>query len=77
MHEEFPRKFLESASCGDGFWETDGKGHYTHKGIMLEVKVGEEVSTKSKHEESLNIIQNNKQRSHINLLKSYFCLFIL
>ena len=73
MHEEFPRKFLESPSCGDGFWETDGKGHYTHKGIMLEVKVGEEVtqvSTKAKHDESLNIIQNNKHRPHVEFLKS-------
>ena len=43
VNKEFPKKLLESASCGDGFWETDGKGHYSHKGIMLEVTVGQEV----------------------------------
>ncbi|KAI0217504.1 hypothetical protein LSAT2_030722 [Lamellibrachia satsuma] len=42
MHEDFPRKLLESPTCGDGFWETDGKEHYSHKGIMLNVTVGNE-----------------------------------
>ncbi|KAI0212799.1 hypothetical protein LSAT2_002241 [Lamellibrachia satsuma] len=45
MHKDFPRKFLKSQSCGDGFWETDGNGHYSPNGIMLEVKVGQEGDT--------------------------------
>ena len=44
VNEEFPKKLLESTSCDDGFWDTDGKGHYSHKGIMLEVTVGQEVN---------------------------------
>ncbi|KAK2165104.1 hypothetical protein NP493_1383g00012 [Ridgeia piscesae] len=43
MHEDWPRKLLESSSCGDGFWESDGKGHYGNKGIMLEVTVGQPI----------------------------------
>ncbi|KAK2165039.1 hypothetical protein NP493_1368g00012 [Ridgeia piscesae] len=43
MHEDWPRKLLESSSCGDGFWESDGKGHYANKGIMLEVSVGQPI----------------------------------
>ncbi|KAI0230511.1 hypothetical protein LSAT2_019151, partial [Lamellibrachia satsuma] len=43
IHEDFPRKLLESRSCGDGFWETDGEGHYSHKGVMLEVTAGQKV----------------------------------
>ena len=44
VNEDFPKKLLESRSCGDGFWETDGKSHYSHKGIMLEVTVGQDVN---------------------------------
>ena len=49
MHQDFPRKLMESASCGDGFWETDGKGQYSHKGIMLNVTVGNEVTSVLEH----------------------------
>ena len=49
MHQDFPRKLMESASCGDGFWETDGKGHYSNKGIMLNVTVGNEVTSFIEH----------------------------
>jgi len=48
MHERFPRKFLQSASCGDGFWETNGKNNYRHYGVILEVAAGDEVSTESR-----------------------------
>ena len=52
MHEDWPRKLLESSSCGDGFWESDGKGHYANKGIMLEVSVGQPVCVERKYNES-------------------------
>ncbi|KAI0234744.1 hypothetical protein LSAT2_014923 [Lamellibrachia satsuma] len=43
VHEDFPRKLLMSSSCGDGFWETNGKGHYNFTGIMLEVNVSHKI----------------------------------
>ena len=49
MHEEWPRKLLESTSCGDGFWETDGNGHYPYKGIMLDVVSGQTVNVICKY----------------------------
>ena len=45
VHADFPRKLLQSASCGDGVWPSDGKGHYSHMGIMLEVTFGQKVTT--------------------------------
>ena len=46
VHKDFPRKLLMSSSCGDGFWETNGKGHYNLDGIMLEVNIGHKVCMK-------------------------------
>ena len=43
MHNDWPRKMLQSTSCGDGFWETGRRRHYTNKGIMLEVNDGQPV----------------------------------
>jgi hypothetical protein len=31
----FPNLILESVSCGDGFWESTGKGNYEHPGVDL------------------------------------------
>ena len=42
-HKDFPRKYLESTSCGWGFWATDGSGHYSHQGILAEAQVDSEV----------------------------------
>jgi len=44
MHEMFPRKLLESPTCGNGFWEDNGNQHYKQSGVMLRVEAGEDVS---------------------------------
>lgn len=44
MHEDFPRKLLESPTCGNGFWEGNSHRIYKHSGIMLRVEAGEDVS---------------------------------
>ena len=31
--EEFPRAYLESNTCGDGFWESTGRDNYEHPGV--------------------------------------------
>ena len=43
FHERFPRKYLVSGVCGDGFWESNGKGNYDHPGIDLVAEIGEDV----------------------------------
>ena len=43
VHKDFPRKYLESGTCGDGFWPTDASGNYPGEGIMVEVGVDVEV----------------------------------
>lgn len=48
FHKEFPRKYLESGSCGDGFWESTGKGKYNHPGVDAvsdNMKIGDMVRT--------------------------------
>ena len=43
MHKEFPRKYLESESCGEGFWPSTGDGRYEHEGVDVEAMEGELV----------------------------------
>ena len=39
----FPRKYLESTTCGNGFWESTGKNNYDHKGVDVEAEIGAQV----------------------------------
>ncbi|XP_078658229.1 uncharacterized protein LOC144903712 [Branchiostoma floridae x Branchiostoma belcheri] len=41
--QDFPRKYLESGSCGDGFYPSTGSGRYEHQGVLLEAAVGREI----------------------------------
>ena len=43
MHKDFPRKFLLSDDCGDGFYSTNGGGRYAHMGIMSDTPHGIKV----------------------------------
>ena len=43
FHEQFPRRYLLSKPCGNGFWKSNGKGRYEHYGIDLEVSIKQEV----------------------------------
>ena len=44
VHKDFPRKYLDSKTCGfKGFWESTGLGHYNHPGVDVEVNAGTEV----------------------------------
>ena len=43
IDKSFPRKYLESNSCGDGFYESTGRGHYEHPGVDAEAVIGSEV----------------------------------
>ena len=43
IDKSFPRKYLESSSCGDGFYESKGRGHYEHPGVDAEAVIGSEV----------------------------------
>ena len=43
IDKSFPRKYLESSSCGDGFYEGTGSGHYKHPGVDAEAVIGSEV----------------------------------
>ena len=31
----FPKKYLLSKTCGDGFWESTGKDKYEHPGVDI------------------------------------------
>ncbi|XP_019642103.1 PREDICTED: uncharacterized protein LOC109483513 [Branchiostoma belcheri] len=42
--QAFPRKYLESAACGDGFYPSTGSGRYEHQGVLLEAASGQEIS---------------------------------
>ena len=47
FNEKFPKVYLESNGCGDGFWESTGKGNYEHPGVDAwdeSLAVGDEVS---------------------------------
>lgn len=44
IHKEFPRKYLSSKTCGDGFWESTGKGNYQNPGVDAEIAIGSNVS---------------------------------
>ena len=43
IDKSFPRKYLESSSCGDGFYESTGRGRYEHPGVDAEAVIGSEV----------------------------------
>ena len=43
IDKSFPRKYLESRSCGDGFYESTGSGLYKHPGVDAEAVIGSEV----------------------------------
>ena len=43
INKAFPRKYLESDSCGGGFYRSTGKGNYQHPGVDAEVQAGTEV----------------------------------
>ena len=43
FNKEFPRKYLESKTCGDGFWESTGKDNYQHTGVDIEADIGSQV----------------------------------
>ena len=45
VSKEFPRKYLESDSCGPGFWKSTGRGKYKHPGVDLEATHDEKVCT--------------------------------
>lgn len=34
--KNFPRKYLESATCGEGFWKSNGKDNYVHPGVDID-----------------------------------------
>ena len=40
VHKNFPRKYLESETCGEGFWESTGQGNYKHTGVDVEKDIG-------------------------------------
>ncbi|XP_078658231.1 uncharacterized protein LOC144903714 [Branchiostoma floridae x Branchiostoma belcheri] len=42
--QDFPRKYLESAACGDGFYPSTGSGRYDHQGVLLEAAPGLEIA---------------------------------
>ncbi|XP_078575734.1 uncharacterized protein LOC144861638 [Branchiostoma floridae x Branchiostoma japonicum] len=41
--QDFPRKYLESDSCGDGFYPSTGKGKYAEQGVLLEAAAGQQI----------------------------------
>ena len=43
INKAFPRKYMESESCGNGFYESTGRGNYKHKGVDAEAEIGSEV----------------------------------
>ena len=52
FNKEFPRKYLESKTCGDGFWESTGKNHYEHTGVDIETEIGSQVMPDSQKKKS-------------------------
>ena len=42
----FPRKYLESASCGDGFYPSTGRASYDHQGVDAEIGINSRVNIK-------------------------------
>ena len=45
INKAFPRKYLESQTCGNGFWESTGQGHYRNPGVDAEIEIGSPVRT--------------------------------
>ena len=43
LNKGFPRKYLESQTCGNGFYESRGNNNYKHTGVDVEVAVGSQV----------------------------------
>ncbi|XP_035698712.1 uncharacterized protein LOC118431577 [Branchiostoma floridae] len=41
--QDFPRKYLESDSCGDGFYPSTGQGRYAEQGVLLEAAAGQQI----------------------------------
>ncbi|XP_019624877.1 PREDICTED: uncharacterized protein LOC109470382 isoform X2 [Branchiostoma belcheri] len=41
--QDFPRKYLESAACGDGFYPSTGLGRYAQQGVLLEAAAGQQI----------------------------------
>ncbi|XP_066298079.1 uncharacterized protein [Branchiostoma lanceolatum] len=41
--QDFPRMYLESDSCGDGFYPSTGQGRYAEQGVLLEAAAGQQI----------------------------------
>ncbi|XP_078585865.1 uncharacterized protein LOC144867676 [Branchiostoma floridae x Branchiostoma japonicum] len=41
--QDFPRKYLESPTCGDGFYPSTGGGRYAEQGVLLEAGAGQQI----------------------------------
>ena len=44
LDPDFYKKYLESESCGNGFYPSTGKANYKHEGVDLEAQVDAQVS---------------------------------